>query len=252
VPSAKRSWTSSSGAHLVLGAVIGLLLLALPGPAGQGARADVVRLAPVPGLNPGIAAGLQPLTLEYHPGEFGDLRQEVIFKQIFRGVRKVVRGIGRVGKEVLKGTVKGAGEAAKAAAKVAQVPGKVGQKAGREVGGFFGGMLGGRRGRRVGKKLGGLYGEVWGGNVAGRSSLIRAVNRAGGRAEHIREIAQKWSDRRDRIEKIFKGDIGGLAREEIERRMPGMIQEIRPELPTNRPVLPPTPPPPPMHIEGPH
>lgn len=247
MPSARRSWTSSSGARRALGAAFLLALLAVPMPAGQPVHAEVA------GIAPPAATWLRPLTLEYHPGEFADLRQEVIFKQIFRGVRKVIRGIGRVGKEVLQGTVKATGEAAQAAAKVAQVPGDVGRKVGREVGGFVGGMVGGRRGRHAGKNLGGLYGEIWGGNVASRSSLIKAANRAGGKAEQIQEIARHWSEQRDRIEKIFKGDIAGLTREEIERRMPGMIQDVIPNLPTNRPALPmPMPPPPPVHIEGSH
>lgn len=250
MPSAKRSWTSCSGARGALVAAVGLALLVMAIPAAQLVRADVAGIAPPRAT---AQAGLDPLTLEYRPGEFGELRHEVFLGRFGRGVRRVVRGIGRVVREVAEGTVKGAGEAAKAAAKVAQVPGEVGQKVGREVGGFVGGMVGGRRGRAAGKKVGGLYGEIWGGNVASRSSLIKAANRAGGKAEQIQEIARHWSEQRDRIEKIFKGDIAGLTREEIERRMPGMIQDVIPNLPTNRPALPmPMPPPPPVHIEGSH
>ncbi|HEX9647303.1 MAG TPA: hypothetical protein VGB88_07370 [Alphaproteobacteria bacterium] len=248
MPSAKRSWTSCSGARCAAGAAIGLALLVAAIPNAPPVHADIAAIAPPRAT---ASAGPGPLTLDYHPGEFGDLRREVFLKQVFRGVRNVVRGVGRVVGEVAKGTVKGAGEIGRAAAQVAQVPGEVGQKVGREVGGFVGGMVGGRRGRKVGRNIGGLAGTYYGGKVASRSSLIETVNRAQGKAEQIAEMAARLDERRERIRRIFEGDIGGLAREELERRLPtGVIQDIRPNVPTMLPPIRPTPSPPPVRVEG--
>lgn len=160
------------------------------------------------------------ITLEFHPTDTPPLYHDAKFRRFIRGFGRAVRRIGRAAGEVLGGTIRATGEMADATRQAAAIPGQVGSEIGTEVGGFVGGMIGGRKGRRAGKKIGGMAGNYYGGRVAGRSSLVRTVNRAGAKAEHIQAIAQKWDEKRNRIRAIFRGDVGELIGE-----IPGVIQE---------------------------
>lgn len=199
-------------------AVLGLACLLVGGSITETAESQARPFASNPSQ---ISSARAPLvTLEFNPADAPRLYQDIKFRRFIRGLGRVVRRIGRGAGEVLGGTIRATGEMADTVRQAAAIPGQVGSEIGTEVGGFVGGFVGGRKGRRAGKKIGRLAGNYYGGRVASRSSLIRTVNRAGAKAEHIQEIALKWDEKRNRIRAIFRGDVGELIGE-----IPGVIQE---------------------------